>query len=89
MQGILRQKADETVNLTFNRLKQRINKLGITQPNVSLDASRDLILVEMPGIENPERARNFLSASAALEFWDTYRYTDAGIQMLSSKQIED
>ena len=76
---VLRDKADETVNLTFNRLKQRINKLGITQPNVSLDASRDLILVEMPGIENPERARNFLSASAALEFWDTYRNTDAGI----------
>lgn len=76
---ILRQKASETVNLTFNRLKQRIDKLGVTQPNVSLDGERDLILVEMPGIENFERARNFLQASAALEFWDTYRNTDPGI----------
>ncbi|NNF22112.1 MAG: protein translocase subunit SecDF, partial [Saprospiraceae bacterium] len=76
---ILRQKASETVNLTFNRLKQRIDKLGVTQPNVSLDGERDLILVEMPGIENFERARNFLQASAALEFWDTYRNTDPGV----------
>jgi len=73
---LLRETADKTVQLTFERLKQRIDKLGVTQPNVSLDAARDLILVEMPGIENPERARNFLQASAALEFWDTYRNTD-------------
>ena len=73
---ILRDKADETVGLTFKMLKERINKLGVAQPNVSLDEGRDLILVEMPGIENPERAREFLNNSAALEFWDTYRNTD-------------
>jgi len=73
---ILREKADETVGLTFKMLKERINKLGVTQPNVSLDEARDLIIVEMPGIENPERAREFLSNSAALEFWDTYRSSD-------------
>jgi len=76
---LLREKATETVDLTFKRLKQRIDKLGVTQPNVTLDPQRDLILVEMPGIENPERARNFLQASAALEFWDTYRNTDPGV----------
>jgi len=77
---ILREKATETVNLTFGRLKQRIDKLGVVQPNVSLDKARDLILVEMPGIENPERARNFLQASAALEFWHSYRNTDPTVQ---------
>jgi len=76
---LLRENADQTVDLTFKRLKQRIDKLGVTQPNVSLDESRDLILVEMPGIDNPERARSFLQASAALEFWDTYRVNDQGI----------
>ncbi len=76
---LLREKADETVLLTFNRLKQRIDKLGVTQPNVNLDAARDLILVEMPGIDNPARARNFLQSSAALEFWNTYRINDPGI----------
>jgi SecD/SecF fusion protein len=73
---ILREKADETVNLTFGRLKQRIDKLGVVQPNISLDNARDLILVELPGVENPERAKSFLQASAALEFWNTYRQSD-------------
>ncbi|MEM9848850.1 MAG: protein translocase subunit SecDF [Bacteroidota bacterium] len=72
----LRTKANETVTLTFDMLKQRIDKLGVSQPNVSLDAARDLINVELPGIDNPERARAFLQAAAALEFWDTYRLAD-------------
>jgi len=76
---VLREQANETVKLTFNRLKQRIDKLGVTQPNVSLDAARDLILVEMPGIDNPARAREFLTASADLEFWNTYRLGDNGV----------
>ncbi len=76
---LIRTKANETVNLTFERLKQRIDKLGVAQPNVSLDPNRDLILVEMPGIDNPQRARQFLQASAKLEFWETFRYTDPGI----------
>ncbi len=76
---IIRSKADETVDLTFKLLKERIDKLGVTQPNVSLDAARDLIIVELPGIDNPERARTFLQAAANLEFWDVWRITDAGI----------
>ena len=77
--NVLRQKANETVSLTFNLLKQRIDKLGVVQPNISLDAARDLILVELPGVDNPERARNMLQASAILEFWETYRINDNGI----------
>ena len=76
---LLRRKADETVSLTFNMLKQRIDRLGVAQPNVSLDNARDLILVELPGIDNPQRARNFLQASAKLEFWDVYRVSDPGV----------
>ncbi|MDA8692690.1 protein translocase subunit SecDF [Saprospiraceae bacterium] len=82
---ILREKADETVNLTFGRLKQRIDKLGVVQPNISLDKARDLILVELPGVENPERAKSFLQASAALEFWNTYRTSDPTV---SGKLLE-
>jgi SecD/SecF fusion protein len=76
---LLRASADQTVDLTYSRLKERIDRLGVVQPNVSLDKSRDLIMVEMPGIDNPERARQFLSTSAELQFWETYRVTDAGI----------
>ncbi len=77
--SILRTKANETVDLTFKRLKDRIDKLGVVQPNVSLDNSRDLILVELPGIDNPQRARSYLQSTAKLEFWDVYRVSDPGI----------
>ena len=76
---ILREKADETVDLTYKRLKERIDELGVVQPNVSLDAARDLIIVELPGISNPERARKFLQSTAKLEFWNVYRVGDGGI----------
>lgn len=76
---VLRAKANETVDLTFKRLKDRIDKLGVVQPNVSLDKTRDLILVELPGIDNPERARSYLQSTAKLEFWDVYRVDDPGI----------
>jgi len=78
--SIIRKKADETVDLTFKLLKERIDKLGVTQPNVSLDKARDLIVVELPGIDNPKRARAFLSKAAKLEFWDVYRISDPGVQ---------
>lgn len=76
---VLRTKANETVDLTFKRLKDRIDKLGVVQPNVSLDNTRDLILVELPGIDNPERARSYLQSTAKLEFWDVYRVSDVAI----------
>jgi SecD/SecF fusion protein len=79
VEAAMRSLANGTVEETYKRLKQRIDKLGVVQPNVSLDAQRDLILVELPGIDNPERARSMLQQSAKLEFWDTYRMTDPGI----------
>ena len=75
----LREKANETVSLTYKMLKERIDRLGVASPNVSLDAARDLILVELAGIENPARARKVMNATAKLEFWDTYRISDPGI----------
>ncbi len=79
VQNVIRQKADETVGETFKRLGQRIDKLGVVQPNISLDKSRDIIVVELPGIENPQRARDMLTSAANLEFWEIYRSSDPGV----------
>lgn len=76
---LLRTKADDAVSQTFLRLRKRIDKLGVVQPNISLDNKRGLILVELPGVENPERARTYVSKAAKLEFWDTYRLNDPGV----------
>ncbi len=73
--NILREDTRGVVNQTYNMLLKRIDKLGVIQPNIALDASRDLILVELPGIENPERARKMLESTANLEFWHTYNVT--------------
>jgi SecD/SecF fusion protein len=75
----IRTLANGTVDETYKRLKQRIDKLGVVQPNVSLDAARDLIQVELPGIDNPQRARTMLTGQAKLEFWETYRISDQGV----------
>jgi len=76
--NILRTKANETVKLTYDRLVNRIDKFGVVSPNVSLDASRDQISVELPGVENAERAKRLLQTTAKLEFFDVYRAGDPG-----------
>lgn len=86
---ILSERANQTVNLTYELLKKRIDKLGVVQPNISLDSERDLILVELPGITNPERARNVLQAAAKLEFFDIYRLSEGNIvqSLLSAEEF--
>ncbi len=78
--AVLRKEADGTVDRTYKLLKERIDRLGVIQPNISLDKSRDIIIVELPGVENPQRAREFLQGTAKLEFWEVYNFTDPGIQ---------
>ena len=76
VERFIRSKSDGTVKLTYEMLRERIDRLGVVQPNISLDAARDMIIVELPGIKNPERAKSFLTGTAKLEFWQTYRNTD-------------
>jgi len=76
---LLNQRVKETVKNTFDRLKQRVDKIGVAQPNITLDAGRDLILAELPGIDNAKRAEEFLQANAALGFWDVYHVEDGGV----------
>jgi SecD/SecF fusion protein len=72
----IRDEAQEAVRRTNKLLKERIDRLGVAQPTVSLDESTDRITIELPGITNPQRAREYLQTTASLEFWDTYRLND-------------
>ena len=76
---LLRTEADETVLRTFELLKKRIDKTGTTQPNVTLDERVDRISVELPGVKNPQRVREYLTGTAKLQFWETYRPSDPEI----------
>jgi len=65
----VRTQAKEAYNTTFERLRERVDKFGVAQPNIQkLDAS-ERILVELPGVKDPQRVRDLLQSSAHLEFW--------------------
>ncbi|MFC2114293.1 protein translocase subunit SecDF [Bacteroidota bacterium] len=70
--SFLRTKSSGALESTFEVLKKRIDKFGVTQPNIQLLEGTERILVELPGIDNPERIRKYLQGAAKLEFWETY-----------------
>jgi SecD/SecF fusion protein len=72
----LKNDAKAAIQSTYKVLGKRIDKFGVTQPNLSLDENRGIISVELAGVNNPERVRKYLQATAKLEFWRTYAYQD-------------
>ena len=69
----LRKEADEAIDNSFRVVRARIDKFGVVQPNIQkLEGQQGRIMVEMPGIREPERMRKLLQGSANLEFWETY-----------------
>lgn len=79
----IRKVAGETVESTYNLLKQRIDRFGVAQPIVSLDKSTDRITVELPGVRNPKRARKYLQATANLEFWELHQNVDVQNELIA------
>jgi SecD/SecF fusion protein len=69
----LRDEVQSAVDNSFNVVRNRIDKFGVVQPNIQkLEGQSGRIMVEMPGIKEPERVRKLLQGSANLEFWETY-----------------
>ena len=65
------------IDNSFNVVRNRIDKFGVVQPNIQkLEGQQGRIMVEMPGIREPERMRKLLQGSANLEFWETYNAED-------------
>tara|TARA_B100001939_G_scaffold346798_1_gene366526 strand:- start:482 stop:3505 length:3024 start_codon:yes stop_codon:yes gene_type:complete len=69
---VLNLEVEDAIDRSFNILRSRIDKFGVTQPNIQKLETAGRILVELPGIKNPERARKLLQSTAKLEFWETY-----------------
>ena len=69
----LRAEVQNAIDNSFNVVRTRIDKFGVVQPNIQkLEGQQGRIMVEMPGIREPERMRKLLQGSANLEFWETY-----------------
>ena len=73
---VLALEVEDAISRSFNILRSRIDRFGVTQPNIQRLETAGRILVELPGIKNPERARKLLQSTAQLEFWETYEYSE-------------
>ena len=73
VQTILRRKVDESIVSAFEVLRKRIDKFGVTQPNIQRLGTSGRILVELPGAKDVDRVKNLLQSTAQLEFWETYK----------------
>jgi len=69
---VIRAETDAAIDNSFNVLRTRIDRFGVAQPNIQQLQTRGRILVELPGVDNPERVRKLLQGTAQLEFWETY-----------------
>ena len=74
----IRQEANDAVERTFKVLQTRIDKFGVAQPSINLDKAKDIITVELPGVDNAERVRRYLQSTANLQFFELYNYTEMG-----------
>ncbi len=69
---VIRTEAESAISNSFNVLRNRIDRFGVTSPNIQRIGNTGRILVELPGVKEPERVRKLLQGTASLEFWTTY-----------------
>ena len=73
VEAVVRAEVNAAIANSFNVLRTRIDRFGVAQPNIQeLEGSMGRIMVELPGVKEPERVRKLLQGSANLEFWETY-----------------
>jgi len=75
--SVVRSEAASAYDRTYEILRQRIDKFGVAQPTIQQLRASERILVELPGVKDPERVRKLLQGTAQLEFWGTYECSDA------------
>ncbi len=70
--NVLREEVEAAITNSFNVLRTRIDRFGVVQPNIQRLEQQGRILIELPGVKEPERVRKLLQGTANLEFWETY-----------------
>ncbi|QQX77054.1 MULTISPECIES: protein translocase subunit SecDF [Aequorivita] len=73
---VIEQKIDESITSAFEVLRKRIDKFGVTQPNIQRLGKSARILVELPGAKDVDRVKKLLQSTAQLEFWDVYKFEE-------------
>jgi SecD/SecF fusion protein len=85
---VLESEIDGAISNSFNVLRTRIDRFGVVQPNIQRDNNNTgRILIELPGIKEPERVRKLLQGSANLEFWETYELSEVYSNLADANKI--
>ena len=84
---IIRRKVDESITSAFEVLRKRIDKFGVTQPNIQRLGNSGRILVELPGAKDVNRIQNLLQSTAQLEFWHVFKNTEFGGFLAQANQV--
>lgn len=83
VKAVISKKVDESVESAFGVLRERIDKFGVTQPNIVKLGNTGRILVELPGAKDVDRAKKLLSSTAQLEFWETYKVEEVASYLMT------
>ena len=84
---VIREESRGAIDNAFNILRTRIDRFGVAQPNIQRLEQTGRILVELPGITDPERVRDLLQGTANLEFWETYNQNEIFQSLMEANQV--
>lgn len=84
---VINKKVDESVESAFEVLRKRIDKFGVTQPNIAKLGQTGRILVELPGAKDVDRIKLLLQRTAQLEFWETYKIDEMGSFLMATNDL--
>ena len=85
--SVLREELNSAIDNSYNVLRTRIDRFGVVAPNIQRLERDGRILVELPGVKEPERVRKLLQGSANLEFWETYNLSDLYARLVSANDL--
>ena len=85
--AVLKEELKSAIDNSFNVLRTRIDRFGVVSPNIQRLETAGRILVELPGVKEPERVRKLLQGSANLEFWETYNLTEIYQQLVAADNM--
>lgn len=83
---VLRDETESAIQNAFNVLRTRIDRFGVTQPNIQRLEKAGRVMVELPGVTDPARVRKLLQGTASLEFWETYNNNEIQNQLAAAIQ---
>jgi SecD/SecF fusion protein len=86
VQKVIKRKVNESVESAFGVLRKRIDKFGVTQPNIQKLGESGRILVELPGAKDVDRIKKLLQSTAQLEFWETYKIEEMGNFLMAANE---